>query len=270
MNTWKLGTVPYLNVKPLVAQLEGRAGVELIDAVPSRLAGMLERREVDAALVSSIIPISDPSLCALRAGAVTSDGPVRSIRLMSKTPAREIRRLALDASSRTSVALCQALLGRLYGLHPEIVSMPPNIPAMLEAADAALVIGDPALLAWAAVQRGELPQVCEDIDLGEVWRSVMGLPFVYAAWAAPKDGPVDALAALLREAAEWGETRKIEIADAEAPKLGLPAEMCRDYLTQSIRHRFGPREWEGMAAFQRLCMEEGLLPPGLPPFEVAG
>lgn len=272
MNTLMLGDVPYLNSKPLVATLDGRhfaehdVTVRVVEAIPSRLVGMLERREVAAAMVSCVAPLTDPSLCALPVGAVTSDGPVGSIRLLCQRPPGEIRRLALDASSRTSVVLCRVLLHRVYGLLPEIVSLPPDVPAMLEQSDAALVIGDPALRAAVALEEGRLPQVRHDFDLGSLWRSAMGLPFVYAVWAAPRDGDLAMLMDILTQAAEWGVAHRLEIAEREAARLGLPVEFCRRYVTENVRYAFGPREWEGMRRFHDEAAALGLLPPreGLP------
>lgn len=268
MNAEVLGSVPYLNATPLVDMLETtRPELTVRKAVPSELARMLARREVAAALVSSVVPLSDMSLCALRVGAVTSDGPVRSIRLLSRVPIHRIERLALDASSRTGVILCQVLLARVYGLRPTVVSLPPSLPDMLEQADAALLIGDPALRASVDMERGALPLVHEDLDLGSLWRSETGLPFVYAMWAVPRDGDVRGLSSLLRASAEWGLARRDEIADREARRLDLPAPLCRRYLTENIRYSFGPREWEGLRRFHSLAVEMNFLPPRANPLE---
>ncbi len=266
MKSITLGDVPYLNSKPLVAGLDGRCfeehgvTVRVVEAVPSHLAGMLQRREVAAAMISCVVPLTDTSLCALPVGAVTSDGPVGSIRLMSRVPPACIRRLALDASSRTSVVMCQVLLNRVYGVRPEIVTLPPDVPAMLEQADAALVIGDIALRSAVALEGGAMPQVKDNLDLGTLWRSEMGLPFVYAVWAAPRDGDLVMLSDILRRAAEWGVAHRIEIAEREAPRLGLPVEFCRRYVTENVCYDFGPREWAGMQRFYDEAVAMGLLP----------
>ena len=187
-----------------------------------------------------------------------------SIRLMSRVPLTEIRRLALDASSRTGANLARVLLARVYGLRPEVVTLPPDPQCMLDTADAALMIGDPAMRAAVARQSGGLPQVCEDVDLGALWKVHTGLPFVYAAWAVRR-GPRNAdLAALMREATAWGAGRLLQIAEAEAPGTGLPVEVCRSYLTQNVFYELGARQLEGLGMFQRMCIEEGLVPAGSP------
>jgi chorismate dehydratase len=211
-------------------------------------------------MVSSAVPLSDPGLCVLSNGAITSDGPVRSIRLFSRVPPARIRRLALDSSSRTSTVLCRILLDRVYGVRPEILSLPPDVPAMLEDADAALVIGDPALLTSVAVERGELPGLAADLDLGSLWRAETGLPFVYAVWAAPRDADNAALEDILNTAMRWGVAHRDEIARREAPRLGLPVEVCREYLTRNIAYEFGGRERMGLRRFHEWGRALGLFP----------
>lgn len=270
MSGLTLGSVPYLNAKPLVDWFETeRTDVRVVDAVPSELAGMLARREVAAAMVSSAVPLSDPSLCVVSSGAITSDGPVRSIRLFSRVPPERIQRLALDASSRTSTLLCRILLARVYGVMPEILSRPPNVPAMLEEADAALVIGDPALLASVAADRGDLAGLEADLDLGSLWRIHAGLPFVYAVWAAPRDGDAATLTRLLNEAKEWGIARRADIARRAAPRLGLPEDLCRRYLTENIRYHLDARAWQGLERFRTWGQELGLFEPRTVPLRCA-
>jgi chorismate dehydratase len=261
MNSVRLGTVPYLNARPLVAQLaSGYPGVTLVEAVPSALAKMLDSREVDAALVSSVVALSDPSLCALSAGGVVSDGPVKSIRLMSRVPPAEIRTLALDTSSRTGTVLARVMLHAAFDAVAEVIPMPPDVPAMLKVADAAAIIGDPALRAALELERGNLPEVRYDIDLGSLWRDVTGLPFVYALWTAPRTADTVALNCVLSEAASWGVQHLDEIAEAEADRAGLPVSFCIDYLHDNIQFALGPREWQGLYLFRDKGIELDVLP----------
>lgn len=261
MNILRLGTVPYLNSRPLVARFAaGYEGICIVEAVPSVLSGMLERREVDAALVSSVVVLSDPSLCALPVGGVVSDGPVESIRLMSRVPLREIETLALDTSSKAGVTLGRVLLGMVHGIQPTIVSMHPDIPAMLSVADAAVIIGDPALHAVVALRAGRLPMVRLDFDLGSLWTEQTGLPFVYALWTAHRDAEIDRLSQVLADAASWGVSRLDAIADAESENVGLPTAYCRRYLHENITFGLGEREWQGLALFRERAIELGLLP----------
>lgn len=260
-----IGSVPYLNAKPLVAHLHGvesfeGAPVRVVEEVPSRLADMLARREIAAAIVSSATLHEDHGLCALSAGAVVSDGPILSVRLMSRVPLPEIRRLALDASSRTSVVLCRLLLEAVHGVRPVPVSLPPDLAVMLDRADAALIIGDPAMRAAQARDRGEIDGICEDVDLGELWRTYTGLPFVYALWVAPTDEDPDRLTRLLSGAAAWGVPRREEIAARAAPLIGLPEDLCRRYVRENVRYHLGPREWDGLRRFLSEATDRGFLP----------
>jgi chorismate dehydratase len=228
--------------------------------VPSVLAGMLARREVQCALVSSVGVLEDAELCAMDAAGVVSDGPVASIRLMSRVPPDEISTLALDSSSRTGIILGRVMLSKAYCVRPEVVTLPPDVPAMLEVADAALVIGDPALRASLDLEVGRLPMVHCDLDMGSLWRDATGLPFVYAVWTAHREDASDELDALLSKALTWGTAHLDEIAGREASRLGMPEDFCRRYLRDNVRYHLGPREWDGLATFGMTATEMGLLP----------
>ncbi len=108
--------------------------------------------------------------------AIASRGPVLSVTLFSREPWAEIRRVALDAGSRTSAALTQILLRKRYGVHPEVVPLPLDRGAEDVDADAVLLIGDRAM-------RACLPGFAHAFDLGQEWHDWTGLPFVYAVWA---------------------------------------------------------------------------------------
>jgi predicted solute-binding protein len=208
--------------------------------LPARCAERLASGEVEAGLVPVIEaqrqhlePIGD--LC------IACRGPVRSILLLSKKPIREIRSLALDASSRSSVMLSRILLSQVYGLEPETRTMPPDLPLMLGSADAALVIGDPALriqpestgLHW--------------LDLGELWFRHTGLPMVFAMWSGPQANP--ALAQLLEQSYAYGRTRLDEIVAAEAEARGIPPLLGASYLRENIIFRLDDDARRGLRLY---------------------
>ena len=259
-----IGTVPYLNARPLIEGLSERPDVQLIEATPSRLAVLLTQGDVEAAIVSAVVGLGDGNLSLLDAPAVVSDGPVMSIRLMSRVPISNIRTLALDESSRTGVMLCRVLLGRIYGLKPEIRNSPPVIEDMLATADAALIIGDPAMRAYASARDGRLGELALDLDLGRVWKERTGLPFVFAAWTAHPNADRTRLMDVLEQAALLGIQRLDEIAERESTRIGLPADLCRDYLHNNITYDFGSRARAGLQTFAQWAVEEGLLPPEAP------
>jgi chorismate dehydratase len=271
---WQLGTVPYLNADPLAAALrEPDAALLVGDAVdlqaliPAELLPRLLAGNLDAALVSTAGVLPHEELRILPVGCVSSRGPVQSITLYCTKPVEEIRTVALDASSRSAVALTRVLFAERWQMSPEFVTLPPNLPRMLEQADAALLIGNPALQANACFTRGEWtgPEVTP-LDLGSVWDELTGLPFVYAIWGSPliRNGdPVNhaRLTRALRHARDWGLKRRGMLASRGSTVLGLPYEVCYDYLTHAIRYDLGPDERSGMQRFCELAIKHGVLPP---------
>jgi chorismate dehydratase len=173
-------------------------------------------------------------------------------------PVARVRRLAVDTSSRTSIALTRVLCARHWDIGPAIVPMRPVLGEMLAAADAALVIGDPALEidpAVAGVQK---------LDLGEAWQALTGLPFVFAAWAGRPGalGP-DHLRALA-EARDRGLAAVDEIALVYAAGDATRAGTIRSYLRHNLRYQFGDRERAGLERFFALAAEVHAAPPARP------
>src|SRR5215472_6250066 len=139
--------VSYLNTTPLVwGMLHGaqRGLFDLEFAIPAVCADRLASGDADIGIVPSF-ELTKQELEIIPGAGIACHGAVRSILLISSRPAEAIRTLAADSSSRTSVELARVILARKYGAHPEIVRQAPNLDAMLKTADAALIIGDPAL-----------------------------------------------------------------------------------------------------------------------------
>ncbi len=178
---------------------------------------------------------------------IACHGPVRSILLVSSRPLSEIRRLAADSSSRTSVELARVILAQRYGASPEIFTHPPALEAMLRTADAALMIGDPAL----RIEPGRLPY--DVIDLGAEWVDMTGLPMVFAVWAGRRDVVTPEVAAVFRDSCRYGLERLEEIVSAESARREFPAPLVRSYLAHHIVHELGPRDYEGMRRFLQVA-----------------
>ena len=140
----RLGAVSYLNAEPAVHGLEADPGFRLERDVPSRVARRLHAAEVDLGIIPSI-EYCFGHYAIVPGCAIASRGPVRSVCLFHHGPLEKIRRVALDTSSRTSVALAKVLLRERLGRSPQYVPMAPSLVDMLAVADAALLIGDPAL-----------------------------------------------------------------------------------------------------------------------------
>jgi chorismate dehydratase len=246
----RLGAVAYLNAEPLVYGLEGEPGFRLERDLPSRVAEKLHRGENDLGMIPSI-EYAFGDYAIVPGIAIGSRGPVRSVSLYHRVPLAAVRRVALDTSSRTSVALTKVLLHETLGRHPEYVALPPVLPLMLGQADAARMIGDPALY-----QETDVPR----LDLGAEWARRTGLPFVYAFWAGPSgvvgSDAVDRLQRALREGL-------LELSRIAATYDGHGADHGReneDYLRQNISYGLGEEEKAGLREFYRRAHVLSLIP----------
>jgi len=253
----RVGAVNYLNTKPLICDLEQLAPqAELILEVPSRLADLLAEGELDIALIPVIEYFRSGCYCVVPNIAIASRGPVLSVTLFSRVPWTSIRRVALDAGSRTSAALTQILLRKRYGVSAEVVSLPLDCAAEDVEADAVLLIGDRAM-------RACLPGFQHAFDLGQEWFDWTGLPFVYAVWAVRQGVDLCGVDEALYQAKKRGLDRVGVIAYAEAPRLGLDAGFCRRYLSNILHFDLGPREQAGLRRYYALACELGLAPEGV-------
>jgi chorismate dehydratase len=263
----RIATVPYLNARPLVHGLAGRPDVSLSSAAPSALADRLRRGEADAALVPSIDYFrlaadrgerirggAAGGVVALPVAAIGSRGPVGSVRLFGYTEPKQVRRVRLDAESRTSNVLARLLMNRAMNLAPHF-AMPDEGGPGTRPPDAEVMIGDRALAA--------APDAAEWVmDLGEAWDHLVRLPFVYAFWTARTGAALARLAAVLAEARAAGLAARPAIARAAAEELGLTSEALETYLVEMVRYDFGRREQKGLVAFYRMAVEDGLAPEG--------
>jgi chorismate dehydratase len=246
----RLGVVSYLNAEPLVYGLDDDPRVRLERDVPAKVAEALHRGESDLGMIPSI-EYAFGDYAIVPGIAIGSRGPVRSVNLYHQVPLPEVRRVALDTSSRTSVALLKILLHESLGRHPEYAAMPPSVPTMLESADAALVIGDPALYF-----DGEVPR----LDLGQEWLLRTGLPFVFAFWAGRRGALSVADVQRLQQALREGVQAIGRIAahyDGQGPGRERQNEA---YLRSNIVFTLGEEEKRGLREFFRRAHALGLIP----------
>ena len=188
----RLGAVGYLNARPLVYGLDREPRFELRYDIPSECARLLHAHTIDVGLIPSIEYLRGPQPYAFVPGpAVTSRGPVASVALFTTRRMSDVRSIVMDTSSRTSVALVRVLCARLFKIEPAIEAHSPDLNAMLDLGDAALIIGDKALVWDPEAVRRKPDTNIQKIDLGEAWTSMTGLPFVWAFWAGP-DGVLSA------------------------------------------------------------------------------
>lgn len=249
----RIGSVPYLNARPLVEGLAERPDVRYVEEVPSRLATRLRAGELDAALVSSVEALRPGAGSFVADVCIGSDGPVESVLLLSHDDPRTARRVALDGASLTAATLTMVFYLELLGRDDvEFVraGIAPD-PASTDA-DATLVIGDAALSAD--------PSVGRRLDLGREWTEATGLPFVWAAWLCPAGADVERLSKVLTAAYRAGRDRIASYA-AEAPaRFGVATDVASRYLGTIMRYAMGPRERHGLDLFLELARRVGVPP----------
>ncbi|MHB9025745.1 MAG: menaquinone biosynthetic enzyme MqnA/MqnD family protein [Armatimonadota bacterium] len=249
----KIGSVPYLNARPLVEWFDRNPlpEIELEYAIPSVLVQRLLDGTLDVAMASTFATLEHPELRLLPGMGVTATGPAWSVRLLSRVPPAEIRTLALDAGSRSTNALARIILADRYGVTPECMTLPPSLDDMLAHTDAAVLIGD---IGISASGEGLL-----DFDLGQEWFDLTGLPFFFAGWIARDPAMLEQAAPYFHQALDYGLVHLDGIADSEAKRLNLPRDFCYRYLTEVMRYRTTEREEAGLAEFRVRAERLGLL-----------
>jgi chorismate dehydratase len=250
----RLGSVGYLNARPCVVGLDCHSRFNLRFDVPSRCAALLHEGAIEAGLIPSIeyLRASDREGYRIVPGvAIASLGPVASVALYTKRPVSEVRSIALDTSSRTSVALTRVLSVRAFRIDPTFEASGPDLPAMLDRCDAALLIGDSALLT-------DGRKDVEKIDLGDTWTRLTGLPFVYAFWAGRPDALTAEDVRALQEARDAGAGQPERVAGEYFSDPALQAIGAR-YLRDNIRYELGAAERVGLETFYRYAAELGLV-----------
>ncbi|MBI3449088.1 MAG: menaquinone biosynthesis protein [Acidobacteria bacterium] len=216
---------------------------------PFRCAERLARGEVTAALVPSIEWARLPGSRRVHDFGIASRAEVRSVLLLSKRPLDRLADVAVDANSRTSVALLRLLLARVHGVRPACHPMEANPDVMLGRCDAALLIGDAALAA-------RVPRV-EVHDLAAMWNAFTGMPFVFAVWAANDEVGARRAEPVLEAGLAAGLAGLEESAARAAFRHALSAVEILSYLTRNIHYRLGPDEAKSLDAFLGMCRDEG-------------
>ena len=269
MGKLRLGQVDYLNVLPVYQPIEeGRVplSAEVIKGPPTMLNGMFINGELDITPISSIeYARNHRQAMILPDLSITADGEVMSILLISKVPPTELdgRRVALTSSSATSVALLKILLEHYYQVENEFVTLPPDLDEMLKQADAALLIGDDALLAGHRCREENSPLYVT--DLGEAWKEFTGEKMVYALWVIRREfvegrpAEVEEISSRLAEAKKHSGEDIGHIVQVAVGKRGLPKDMMEKYFFQVMEYEFGPAEKKGLMTFYDYAYKSGLI-----------
>lgn len=256
----RISAISYLNTAPLMWDFEHGLGGREFDigyTVPSQCAVELARGTADIGIIPSAAYASIPDLAIIPGLAIASKRAVRSILLVSHKPLDEIKTVALDNSSLTSVALVRVLFEKFWGGQRTFASSAPVLDPMLAANDAALLIGDPAL----QVDRSRY----QTWDLAEEWAHFTGKPFVFAFWAVRREALKSCnldLATIFRTSRDHGLAPENldQIAKTWSAKLGLSEEEIRKYLIQNIHFQLDSDCLDGLQMFYRYAHECGLLP----------
>ena len=298
MTRVRLGAVGYLNARPHVFGLERMPRFDLRFDVPSQCAALLHDAGIDVGLIPSIEYLHG-SYAIVPDVAIASRGPVSSVTLYTTRPLAEVRSIALDTSSRTSVALTRILCAREFHIQPRFEPHGPDLESMLAHNDAALIIGDQALFADASQltvhnrpstarhepststshrsSDGQLatgdqgstlgqlstvncPLPIEPIDLGDVWTRMTGLPFVYAFWAGRPEVLTRDDVLALQQARDAGVERIDEIVRQYFPGEPERQEIGVRYLRDNIKYHLGPEERAGLELFYTYAAEARIVP----------
>ena len=255
MSRVRLGAVEYLNARPLVYGLGRHADrFDIRFDIPARCAALLHAGHIDFGIVPSIEYLRGSDYVGVPGVAIGSDGDIASVAVYSRVPIERVRTVALDASSRTSVALFTVLCARYFTIAPDVHVMPPQPDAMLASCDAALLIGDLALL-FDHVAAG-----VEKTDLGLAWKAFTGLPFVYAFWFGRPGLLTPDDVAVLGETCRHGVAHADDVAAQHFPGDAARAAIGARYLRANVDYGFAERERAGLTRFYREAADLGLVP----------
>jgi len=253
----RVGHIEFLNCLPLswgLEQVRASEVMGLVSDTPDVLSDALVAGTLDVGPISLVEALKHAGeVMVLPEVAVGCDGPVRSVCLVSKVPVAELSgaTISLGSTSRTSVVLARLLLEQHFGLAPTYRTDPPDLAAMLEVADAAVLIGDPALRATLV----EAPaRHLHLLDLGAAWKDWTGLPMVFAVWAARRDfverSPrgLEAVRIRFAQALREARSRPAEVVAAAAGISGFSQAQLEDYF-DVLHFGLGERQRQGIARF---------------------
>jgi chorismate dehydratase len=290
VNPVRISIVEYLNTAPLVRGFTRgplRGKYELSFTVPSQCAEALRSGAADVAIIPAIEYQRIPDLVILPNLSIASKKSVRSLLLVSKKPIQEVARIALDRSSRSTQALTRILCEKLWRIEPEFFEAAPDLEAMLRQADAALLIGDPALRLAIACAPGARRDAQGDLvstaslaglsgdtsvyiyDIVEKWRALTNLPAVLAIWAVRREAGSPQLVQDFQDSLAFGLQHVDAIASEAAAEMNLPAADLRRYLIENIDYRLDEENLQGLTHYYFLAASLGLIPEKIRSVEIA-
>ena len=285
MTKLRISVVQYLNTAPLVwgftnGPLQGK--YDLSFTVPSQCAEDLRLGRADVAIIPAIEYQRIDDLVILPDLAIASKNLVRSLLIVARKPIEQVKTFALDRSSRSTQTLTRILCAEKWKIAPQFSEAPPDLPAMLQQADAALLIGDPALRIAVGIEKSGRPgpqgkMVCPASTLGITnsemlhvydvvgeWRGLTGLPAVLAVWAARPDIATPDLSADFLASRDFGMSHLAEISCDAARELELPAATLESYLRQNIDFSLDEENRRGLELYFAHAAKLGLIEQSKP------
>ena len=281
VSSLRISIVQYLNTAPLVRGFTHgplRGKYDLSFTVPSQCAEALRCGAADLAIIPTIEYQRIPDLALVPKLSIASKNAVRSLLLISRKPINELTRIALDRGSRSTQALTRILCQKFWRIAPEFFEAEPELPSMLQRADAALLIGDPALRVSYAIEQearrdaaaamkcpGEIAGVAEYpalyvYDIVEQWRALTKLPAVLAVWAGRRAAVTPEVVQDFQRSLAFGLRHLDEISAEASAELQLPAAHLRRYLTENIDYTLDEENMQGLGVYNRYAAEMGLIP----------
>ncbi len=281
MSSLRISIVQYLNTAPLVRGFTHgplRGKYDLSFTVPSQCAEALRSSAVDLAIIPAIEYQRIPDLVLVPNLSIASKRAVRSLLLISRKPVNEVTRIALDRGSRSTQALIRILCRKLWNIEPQFFEDAPDLSSMLQNADAALLIGDPALRVSCAIEQearrdasgawtcpgasagvSEYPTLYV-YDIVEQWRTLTKFPAVLAVWAGRRDAVTPQVVQDFQQSLAFGLQHLDEISAEASAGLKLPAAHLQRYLTENIDYTLDNENMQGLAVYYRYAAEMGLIP----------
>jgi chorismate dehydratase len=281
----RISIVQYLNTAPLVWGFTNgplRGKYDLSFTVPSQCAEELRTGQADVAIIPAIEYQRINDLVILPDMAIASKKQVRSLLIIARKPIEQVKSFALDRSSRSTQTLTRILCAKKWKIAPQFFEAPPDLGAMLEQADAALLIGDPALRIAVGIEKDSWPgaegqTICQAATLGiassellyvydvvSEWRSLTGLPAVLAVWAARRDVASTEVNADFLASRDYGLSRIPKITFDASRKLELPQRTLESYLCQNIDFSLDEENRRGLELYFTHAAKLGLIPQSKP------
>jgi len=251
----KVSVVQYLNAVPLVwgmlkGEQQGRYDLQF--TTPAACADAIHQGKADIGIVPSIEYQRIEHAQILSGISIAAKGEVKSVLLLSKVPLEKVKTVAIDNSSRSSAALLRIMMRKFYSRFVTATPCVPKPAEMLKRADAALVIGDPALTFTG--------QVFRVYDLGAEWKNYTGLPFVFALWVGREDAKLSRFRKDFEDSRDYGLAHVDEISTEYAAKLNMQPDAIKIYLTQHVDYSLDDENRKGLRLFYKLAREAGITP----------